>query len=113
MFTSYKVRYRNVLCFFKSYLSVSKFVFSTLTQAEGFLLPPKVIVILYILPDFRVFFFFPRAAGIFGVGWELACEAGAWRLWAKERTGAREGDTRGEREHLLERSMKIVSSPLF
>ena len=112
MFTSYKVRYRNVLCFFKSYLSVSKFVFSTLAQAEGFLLPPKVIVILCILPGFRVFFF-PRAAGIFGVGWELACEAGAWRLWAQERTGAREGDTRGERERLPERSMKIVSSPLF
>ena len=110
MFTSYKVRYRNVLCFFKSYLSVSKFVFSTLAQAEGFLLPPKVIVILYILPGFRVFFF-PRAAGIFGVGWELACKAGAWRLWAQERTGAREGDTRGERERLPERSMKIVSSP--
>ena len=42
--------------FLKSYLSVSKFVFSTLVQAEGFLLPPKVIVILYILPGFRVFF---------------------------------------------------------
>ena len=42
--------------FFKSYLSVSKFVFSTLVQAEGFLLPPKVIVILYILPGFRAFF---------------------------------------------------------
>ena len=97
MFTSYKVRYRNVLCFFKSYLSVSKFVFSTLAQAEGFLLPPKVIVILCILPGFRVFFFFPRAAGIFGVGWELACEAGAWRLWAQEKNGGARGrHARGE-----------------
>ena len=25
----------------------------------------------------------------------LACVAGAWKEWAKERTGAREGDTRG------------------
>ena len=25
----------------------------------------------------------------------LACVAGAWKLWAKERTGPREGDTRG------------------
>ena len=25
----------------------------------------------------------------------LACVAGAWKKWAKERTGAREGDTRG------------------
>ena len=23
----------------------------------------------------------------------IACVAGAWKLWAKERTGAREGDT--------------------
>ena len=28
----------------------------------------------------------------------LACVAGAWKLWAKERTGAPEGDTRGVRE---------------
>ena len=67
----------------------------------------------YVFCRVSEFFFFPRAAGIFGVGWELACEAGAWRLWAQERTGAREGDTRGERERLPERSMKIVSSPLF
>ena len=56
VFTSYKVTYLYILCFFKSYLSVSKFVFSTLAQAEGFLLPLKVIVILYIQPGFRVFF---------------------------------------------------------
>ena len=24
---------------------------------------------------------------------DVACVAGAWKLWAKERTGAREGDT--------------------
>ena len=28
----------------------------------------------------------------------LACVAGAWKQWAQERTGPREGDTRGERE---------------
>ena len=28
----------------------------------------------------------------------LACVAGAWKWWAQEKTGAREGDTRGERE---------------
>ena len=28
----------------------------------------------------------------------IACVAGAWKLWAKERTGAREGDSRGVRE---------------
>ena len=27
----------------------------------------------------------------------LGCVAGAWKKWAKERTGAREGDTRGVR----------------
>ena len=26
---------------------------------------------------------------------DIACVAGAWKQWAKERTGAREGDTRG------------------
>ena len=25
----------------------------------------------------------------------LACVVGAWKWWAEERTGAREGDTRG------------------
>ena len=28
----------------------------------------------------------------------LACVAGAWKWWAQEKTGARERDTRGERE---------------
>ena len=28
----------------------------------------------------------------------LACVAGAWKQWTQERTGPREGDTRGERE---------------
>ena len=28
----------------------------------------------------------------------VACVAGAWKYWAQEKTGAREGDTRGERE---------------
>ena len=30
----------------------------------------------------------------------LACVAGAWMSWAQEKTGAREGDTRGVRERL-------------
>ena len=29
---------------------------------------------------------------------QLACVAGAWMYWAKERTGARDGDTRGVME---------------
>ena len=29
---------------------------------------------------------------------ELACVAGAWKWWAQEKTGARERDTRGDRE---------------
>ena len=96
MFTSYKVRYRNVLCFFKSYLSVSKFVFSTLAQAEGFLLPPKVIVILCILPCFRVFFF-PACGG------NLRCRLGASLrsrrlevMGAGKNGGARGRHARGE-----------------
>ena len=42
----------------------------------------------------------------------LACVAGAWKSWAQEKTGAREGDTRGERERLPGRPPKIVSRPL-
>ena len=36
----------------------------------------------------------------------LACVAGAWKWWAKE--GAREGDTRGERERSLHRIMAKI-----
>ena len=36
--------------------------------------------------------------------------AGAWKLWAKERTGAREGDTPRVRERLHGRPPKIVST---
>ena len=36
----------------------------------------------------------------------LACVAGAWKWWAKE--GAREGDTRGERERSLQRIMAKI-----
>ena len=46
---------------------------------------------------------------------ELACVAGAlgaWKWWAQEKTGAREGDTRGERERVHGRPPKIVSHPL-
>ena len=31
---------------------------------------------------------------------QIACVAGAWKQWAKERTGMREGDTQGVRERL-------------
>ena len=37
-----------------------------------------------------------------------ACVAGAWKLWAKERTGAREGDTRGMRELPLPSRVSVV-----
>ena len=37
-----------------------------------------------------------------------ACVAGAWKLWAKERTGAREGDTRGVRELPLPSRVSVV-----
>ena len=37
----------------------------------------------------------------------LACVAGARNKWAQERTGSREGNTRGERERLPERPTKI------
>ena len=30
----------------------------------------------------------------------MACVAAAWKQWAQDRTTAREGDTRGERERL-------------
>ena len=40
----------------------------------------------------------------------LACVAGAWKLWAKERTGAREGDTPRVRERQHGRPPKIVST---
>ena len=36
--------------------------------------------------------------------------AGAWKLWAKERTGTREGDTPRVRERLHGRPPKIVST---
>ena len=42
----------------------------------------------------------------------VAFVAGAWKTWAPEKTGAREGDTRGERERLHGRPPKIVSRPL-
>ena len=42
----------------------------------------------------------------------LACVAGALKWWAQEKTGAREGDTRGERERLHGRPPKIVFRPL-
>ena len=42
----------------------------------------------------------------------LACVAGSWKWWAQEKTSAREGDTRGERERLHGRPPKIVSRPL-
>ena len=42
----------------------------------------------------------------------LACVAGACKEWAQEKTGAREGDTRGERKRLHGRPPKIVSRPL-
>ena len=38
----------------------------------------------------------------------LACIAGAWKSWAQEKTGARGGDTRGEKERLPGRPPKIV-----
>ena len=43
----------------------------------------------------------------------LACVAGAWKYWAKEKTGAREGDTRGVRECLHRRPTKIVSTRIL
>ena len=36
----------------------------------------------------------PKFWNVFFVSLILACVAGAWQYWAKERTGAREGDTR-------------------
>ena len=42
----------------------------------------------------------------------LACVAGAWKWWEQEKTGVREGDTRGERKRLHGRPPKIVSRPL-
>ena len=42
----------------------------------------------------------------------LACVAGTWKWWAQEKTGAREGDTRRERERLHGRPPKIVFRPL-
>ena len=47
--------------------------------------------------------------------WEknrLFCSVALASIGVKERTGAREGDTQGERERLPERPMKIVSRPL-
>ena len=35
-----------------------------------------------------------RGLYVAGIFESLACVAGAWKKWAKERTGAREGDTR-------------------
>ena len=44
---------------------------------------------------------YPASRG-FSLAWLfafiIACVAGAWKKWAKERTGAREGDTRGVME---------------
>ena len=40
------------------------------------------------------------------------CSLALGSIRVKERTGAREGDTQGERERLPERPMKIVSRPL-
>ena len=42
----------------------------------------------------------------------LACVAGTWKWWAQEKTGAREGDTRRERERLHGGPPKIVFRPL-
>ena len=41
---------------------------------------------------------------------ELACVAGAWKWWAKGRTGVREGDTRGVREKAT-KLIKINRAP--
>ena len=43
---------------------------------------------------------------------ELVCVAGAWKERRKERTGAREGDTQGEREPLSPR-VSPSRAPLF
>ena len=48
----------------------------------------------------------------------LACVAGAWKLWAKERTGAREGDAGGCLHYalclfLFETNSKIKQVPNY
>ena len=83
--------------FFKSYLSVSKFVFSTLVQAEGFLLPPKVIVILYILPGFRAFF--PACGGNLRCRLDVSLRSRRLEVMGAGRNeGARGRHARGEGE---------------
>ena len=42
----------------------------------------------------------------------LACVAGAWKQWAQKRTGARKGDTRGERRVSLSRARSFFRSLL-
>ena len=43
----------------------------------------------------------------------MACVAGAWKKWAKERMGARKGDTQGVRERMHGRPPKIVSTRIL
>ena len=44
---------------------------------------------------------------------QIACVAGAWKYWAQERTGGREGDTWGKKEYLPGRPTKIVSTHIL
>ena len=44
---------------------------------------------------------------------KVACVAGAWKQWAKEKKGAREGDTRGVREAPSPLACLLLAHPFF